>query len=42
MQTARAEDAGMSSQRLQRIGPMMDEFVKNNQLPGIMTLVQLT
>jgi CubicO group peptidase (beta-lactamase class C family) len=40
MQTVRAEDAGMSSQRLQRIGPMMDEFVKDNRLPGIMTLVQ--
>jgi CubicO group peptidase (beta-lactamase class C family) len=40
MQTVRAEDAGMSSQRLQRIGPMMDDFVKDNRLPGIMTLVQ--
>ena len=40
MQTVRAEDAGMSSQRLGRIGPVMDDFVKDNRLPGIMTLVQ--
>jgi CubicO group peptidase (beta-lactamase class C family) len=40
MQTVRAEDAGMSSQRLQRIGPAMDNFVKDNRLPGVMTLLQ--
>src|ERR1700730_18048139 len=40
MQTVRAEDAGMSSQRLQRIGPAMDNFVKDNRLPGVMALLQ--
>jgi CubicO group peptidase (beta-lactamase class C family) len=40
MQTVLAEDAGMSSERLQRIRPAMDELVKDNRLPGILTLVQ--
>ena len=40
MQTVRAEDAGMSSHRLQRIGPAMDDFVKDQRMPGVMTLLQ--
>src|SRR5579859_1681605 len=40
MHTTRAEDAGMSSQRLQRLGPAIDACVKDNRLPGIMTLLQ--
>src|SRR5215470_5762322 len=34
------EDAGMDSKRLERIAPIMEGFVKDNQLPGILTLVQ--
>lgn len=34
------EDVGMSSERLARIDPLMEAFVKDNQLPGIMTLLQ--
>ncbi len=34
------EEVGMSSQRLARISPLMEQFVKDNQLPGILTLVQ--
>lgn len=33
------ESVGMSSARLDRISPIMEGFVKDNQLPGIMTLV---
>src|SRR5579864_3868220 len=40
MRTGSAEAAGMSSERLARIGPTMEAFVKDNRLPGIMTLVQ--
>jgi CubicO group peptidase (beta-lactamase class C family) len=40
MHTTRAEDVGMSTTRLERIGPVMDEFVKDNRLPGVMTLLQ--
>ncbi len=34
------EDAGMSTERLNRIAPIMEDFVKDGQMPGIMTLVQ--
>ena len=34
------EEAGMSSARLDRISPVMQQFVKDDQLPGILTLVQ--
>lgn len=34
------EEAGMSSERLARIPAVMEQFVKDNQLPGILTLVQ--
>lgn len=31
---------GMSGERLNRIAPIMEDFVKDNRLPGILTLVQ--
>ena len=34
------EAAGMSSQRLSRIGPTIEALVKDNRLPGVMTLLQ--
>jgi len=34
------EEAGMSSARLDRISSVMQQFIKDNQLPGILTLVQ--
>lgn len=34
------EDAGMSSDRLARIAPIMEDFVKDNRLPGVMTLLK--
>jgi CubicO group peptidase (beta-lactamase class C family) len=40
METYSAEEVGMSSERLARISPIMEQFVKDNQMPGIMTLVQ--
>ena len=40
METHLPEDVGMSSDRLGRISPIMEQFVKDNQMPGIMTLVQ--
>lgn len=40
METYLPEDVGMSSERLARISPIMEQFVKGNQMPGIMTLVQ--
>lgn len=40
MDTDSPESAGMSSQRLERIAPIMEGFVKENRLPGIMTLLQ--
>lgn len=40
METHLPEDAGMSSEQLARISPVMEQFVKDNQMPGILTLVQ--
>lgn len=40
METYVPEDVGMSSERLDRIAPVMERFVKDNQMPGILTLVQ--
>jgi CubicO group peptidase (beta-lactamase class C family) len=40
METHLPEDVGMSSERLDRISPIMEQFVQDNQMPGIMTLVQ--
>lgn len=40
METHLPEDVGMSSERLSRISPIMEQFVQDNQMPGIMTLVQ--
>lgn len=40
MKVYEPEDVGMSSARLALIEPIMERFVKNNRLPGIMTLVQ--
>ncbi|MBI1259020.1 MAG: serine hydrolase [Chloroflexi bacterium] len=40
MEVYNPEDAGMDAKRLDRIAPVMQGFVKDNQLPGIMTLVQ--
>ena len=40
MEIYSAEEVGMSSERLARISPIMEQFVKDNQMPGIMTLVQ--
>ena len=40
MQIHTPENVGMSSARLARITPIMKGFVKDNQMPGIMTLVQ--
>lgn len=40
MNTVNPESVGMSSKRLARIDDVMENFVKDNQLPGIMTLVQ--
>ncbi len=40
MKTGSAEAAGMSSERLARIDGVMQGFVKDNQLPGMITLVQ--
>lgn len=34
------ESVGMSSERLARIAPVMENFVQGNRLPGVMTLVQ--
>ena len=34
------EDVGMSSQRLALIDPLMENYIHNNQLPGILTLLQ--
>ncbi len=34
------ESVGMSSERLARIAPVMNDFVRDNQLPGILTLIQ--
>jgi CubicO group peptidase (beta-lactamase class C family) len=40
MKTHTPEEVGLSSERLQRISPLMQDFVKNDQMPGVMTLVQ--
>jgi CubicO group peptidase (beta-lactamase class C family) len=40
METRLPEDVGMSSERLARISALMEQYVKDNQMPGIMTLVQ--
>ena len=40
MQTTTPEDVGLSSTRLERINTRMTDLVKDNQLPGILTLVQ--
>ena len=40
MQVHEPESVGMDSRRLDCITPTMQEFVKDDQLPGIMTLVQ--
>ena len=40
MKTYSPEKAGMSSARLARIPAVMEQFVQDNQLPGILTLVQ--
>jgi CubicO group peptidase (beta-lactamase class C family) len=34
------KDVGMSTKRLARISTVMEQFVENNRLPGILTLVQ--
>lgn len=34
------EDVGMSSERLGRIAPIMEDFVRDNRLPGVMTLIK--
>ena len=34
------KSVGMDAKRLDRIAPIMEGFVRENQLPGIMTLVQ--
>ncbi|MFN2302798.1 MAG: hypothetical protein ACK2TV_03615 [Anaerolineales bacterium] len=39
METHSPEEVGMSSDRVARISPIMDQFVKDNQMPGIMTLI---
>jgi CubicO group peptidase (beta-lactamase class C family) len=40
MQIHPPESVGMYAQRLERITPIMQDFVKDNRLPGIMTLLQ--
>ncbi len=40
MQTTSPEDVGLSSTRLDRITPYMEDLVHDNQLPGVLTLVQ--
>ena len=40
METHLPEDVGLSSERLARLSALMEQFVKDNQMPGIMTLVQ--
>jgi CubicO group peptidase (beta-lactamase class C family) len=40
MQTHSPESVGMDSRRLERIDAYMNDAVKNDRLPGIMTLVQ--
>ncbi len=40
MNLSTPEEAGMSQARLARIAPVMEDFVKDNRLPGVMTLLQ--
>ncbi len=40
MEINRPEEVGMSTERLGRIAPVLEDFVKGDRLPGIMTLVQ--
>lgn len=40
MQIDDPENVGMSSQRLNRINTLMQDFTQNDRLPGILTLVQ--
>ena len=40
MQITTPEAVGLSSQRLGRINAVMDDFVSDNRLPGMLTLVQ--
>jgi CubicO group peptidase (beta-lactamase class C family) len=40
MEVYSPEDVGMSSERLARVEVIMEQFVKDNQFPGIMTLAQ--
>jgi len=40
LNTSTPESAGMSSARLERISPVMENFVKDNRLPGVLTLLQ--
>ncbi len=40
MQITAPESVGLSSLRLQRINTYMDDLVKDNRLPGVLTLVQ--
>jgi len=40
VQITSPEAVGLSSKRLERISAVMEDFVKDNRLPGIMTLVQ--
>ncbi|MBK8023414.1 MAG: beta-lactamase family protein [Chloroflexi bacterium] len=40
MEVHSPETVGMSCERLERITPLMTDFVKDNRLPGILTLVQ--
>jgi CubicO group peptidase (beta-lactamase class C family) len=37
--TTKPEEAGMSSERLNRIGPVMQRYVDENKLPGMITMV---
>jgi CubicO group peptidase (beta-lactamase class C family) len=40
MEIASPEAVGMSAERLDRITPIMEAFVRDNQMPGILTLIQ--
>ncbi len=40
MQITAPEDVGLSSKRLERINSFMQDLVKDNRLPGVLTLVQ--
>ena len=40
MQTVTPETVGLSSERLAKMDAVMEDFVKDNQLPGIITLIK--